>query len=803
MKQQLYTGVVEDRITDPLKIGRCKVRIFGLHSDNKKDLPTDSLPWATVMQPITSAAVSGVGHSPVGPVEGTWVVVMFADEYNQEPIIIGTLGGVPFNQEQIKYIDQATIWRTIDGTPVTSSDGTPVTSGSSDLQTEAPIEEQKVFKANSLSLSENGLQFIKSVEGLASLSKNKLTLGNDSTPDAATLYSYLDTSNVWTIGWGSTKLKTGKQVNQDTTILKSEADDLLKSKLETEYEPALKGKLKVPVTQSMYDALVSLVYNGWLGFFSDPAGTALNAGKYKEAAALITDYKTAKGVLKSRREREKNLFMQDGFPKDGGDIEDSPASVKENKENIDKTKNPAINKAAPGTSNYEVQQLLNTVDANGFIDPNKIYPKWKNEPDTHRLARHENINKTIVFSKESGRAKDVKTSTGTTWNQPPIPYNAKYPYNHVFSSESGHVQEFDDSPNNERVHTYHKAGTYTEIDVNGTQVNRIVGDSYEILERNGNVVVRGTCNVTIEGNSNVRIQNDSNIQVLGNANLNVTGNMKTAVGGDYQIHVNGQFHVDATKIYWNSKKATGITIPTEEATGVPSFGNLITPSREDERNANYESPDEGDGENFINDGIKKGTMEPVETPSDVKQEKEIETKEPNPVETECGLDIDSGSPFNRSFRLSDNFTLGKVCSGRSGIPSGKNYGLSDKEIVCNLRLLAVNCLEPIIKKYPNMIITNTWRSEKDNIQVGGSKTSDHLTGCAADIQFSGFNRNKYYEVVQEIQSMLPAYRQIILEYKGDKTWIHISFKKTDNKMQCLTMDAARNKVIKSGGFVLV
>ena len=75
-----WTGVVEDRI-DPLKLGRCRVRILGYHSD-KKDvdhIPTNTLPWATPSQPITSAAMNGIGSTPTGPVEGTWVFGFFRD----------------------------------------------------------------------------------------------------------------------------------------------------------------------------------------------------------------------------------------------------------------------------------------------------------------------------------------------------------------------------------------------------------------------------------------------------------------------------------------------------------------------------------------------------------------------------------------------------------------------------------------------------------------------------------------------------------------------------------------------------
>jgi hypothetical protein len=71
-----WIGVVEDRM-DPEKMGRCRVRIYGYHTDSKIILPTKDLPWATPIQPITSAAISGIGSSPLGPVEGTWVIGFF------------------------------------------------------------------------------------------------------------------------------------------------------------------------------------------------------------------------------------------------------------------------------------------------------------------------------------------------------------------------------------------------------------------------------------------------------------------------------------------------------------------------------------------------------------------------------------------------------------------------------------------------------------------------------------------------------------------------------------------------------
>ena len=99
---QWFVGVVEDR-QDPKTLGRLRVRCLGYHTEDLIKLPTSDLPWAHVMNPITSATVSGLGQTPLGAVEGTWVVGFFQDGGDaQQPIIIGTLPGVPSELPDIK-----------------------------------------------------------------------------------------------------------------------------------------------------------------------------------------------------------------------------------------------------------------------------------------------------------------------------------------------------------------------------------------------------------------------------------------------------------------------------------------------------------------------------------------------------------------------------------------------------------------------------------------------------------------------------------------------------------------------------
>jgi hypothetical protein len=90
-----------------------------------------------------------------------------------------------------------------------------------------------------------------------------------------------------------------------------------------------------------------------------------------------------------------------------------------------------------------------------------------------------------------------------------------------------------------------------------------------------------------------------------------------------------------------------------------------------------------------------------------------------------------------------------------------------QNVVNNLAALALNILEPIKAKYPNMLITNTYRH--------GPGQAQHGTGQAADLQFRGVGAHSYFEIAAWIEKNIP-YDQLLLEYLPGKTvWIHISY----------------------------
>jgi hypothetical protein len=83
-----FVGVIED-INDPKKSNRVRVRCIGFHSDNKAEVPTDTLPWAPLVN-------TGLAASAPNFVNGDWVVGFFLDGNKaQSPVVWGTMTGIP------------------------------------------------------------------------------------------------------------------------------------------------------------------------------------------------------------------------------------------------------------------------------------------------------------------------------------------------------------------------------------------------------------------------------------------------------------------------------------------------------------------------------------------------------------------------------------------------------------------------------------------------------------------------------------------------------------------------------------
>jgi hypothetical protein len=113
--------------------------------------------------------------------------------------------------------------------------------------------------------------------------------------------------------------------------------------------------------------------------------------------------------------------------------------------------------------------------------------------------------------------------------EPPSAFRAQYPFNKVIQTESGHVFEVDDTPNFQRLHTYHRSGTYEEIDAEGTKVNKIVGDGFEIVQKNKTVFIQGDLSITVNGGARIiapSVRIDGAVTINGETTIN--GNLRVS-----------------------------------------------------------------------------------------------------------------------------------------------------------------------------------------------------------------------------------------------------------------------------------
>ena len=427
-----WQGVVEDR-HDPLYLGRCKVRVLGWHSENKNDMPTVSLPWAYPVAPITSASQTGVGTSPLGPVEGTWVVGFYRDgEAGQEPMFFGTIGGIP--ELDAKGVNN-------DGTAVGGQ-------GFLDPRLDSGDLEPGVEPGHSEFEDEIGPRTLQYNPAADMVPREPATIIHNSNPDPSEDVQHVEISQVG------------------------------------------------PQTLSANGAIV------------------------------------------------RSLIGQTG-----PDSTSPPFTVKIVEQ--------------PFRSTYPDTGLAN----DSFSTTRNL--DYLKEPTTNRLARGERGNTDtsdpkksgIVFEKMQNRKfgqTEIPTADGKSWSEPRIPWAAVYPYNHVHQTESGHVIEMDDTPNEERLHWYHRTGTFTEIHPVGIKVDKIVNNYYNII--------LGAKYTHIEASDYTTIDGSQENYVL--------GNKIEKVDGDYSVAIKkGRFNVNNSLGAINLE-AANMTIRADETLTL-SANNVI------------------------------------------------------------------------------------------------------------------------------------------------------------------------------------------------------------------------------------
>jgi hypothetical protein len=184
----------------------------------------------------------------------------------------------------------------------------------------------------------------------------------------------------------------------------------------------------------------------------------------------------------------------------------------------------------------------------GFNDPEGKWPskEYGGEADTNRLTRNEKIEKTIVQKKREEAKVGVQTALHPwlTWDEKVTDYDPKYPKNHVMETESGHVIELDDTPDKERISVYHKAGTWIELHPDGSRVERIRGDDYEVAMSDKKLLVQGNCFMNIDGPiTTLKTGKDFYIEINGDLRMLARGNVVMETGKNFEHRVHGTYTV--------------------------------------------------------------------------------------------------------------------------------------------------------------------------------------------------------------------------------------------------------------------
>lgn len=170
-------------------------------------------------------------------------------------------------------------------------------------------------------------------------------------------------------------------------------------------------------------------------------------------------------------------------------------------------------------------------------------------------------------------------------DEPESAYKAEYPYNTTYTTKSGHAIELDDTPSHERIHIWHKSGSYEEIankpasdgnpPVEGRRVVRTKDDSFEIIDKSQNVMIGNNHNVEIANNETIIIGNNQVVEIGANCTITIGENCNVVVRGHTNYVCNEGIRIEAAGgivVTKGSLIVQGVIASTLGATG-----SFVTP----------------------------------------------------------------------------------------------------------------------------------------------------------------------------------------------------------------------------------
>jgi hypothetical protein len=152
-------------------------------------------------------------------------------------------------------------------------------------------------------------------------------------------------------------------------------------------------------------------------------------------------------------------------------------------------------------------------------------------------------------------------------------------------------------------------------------------------------------------------------------------------------------------------------------------------------------------------------------------------------------------------QLTANFSLAEMIKSETALRYDMDNTPGPQEIE-NLRVLCEHVLQPLRDSYQRGIKVNSgYRAPEVNAKVGGSRTSDHCKGQAADIEIPGVAN---YDLAKYIADYF-YFTQVILEFYTpgipDSGWVHVSYDPANLKRQTLTAMRENGKTVYKPGLI--
>ncbi|ANS05938.1 baseplate hub subunit and tail lysozyme [Citrobacter phage vB_CfrM_CfP1] len=501
-----FEGVVEN-VDDPRYLGRVQVRVFGEHPAQKQKsetigIPVEELPWMIPIQDITSAAVSGVGFSPTGIVRGSFVFGVWRDKWHQDGLILGTFAG--------QYTEK----------PDTQK-------GFCD-----PLGEYPRYVGNDVNvLARGGLEGKGSSSVIIRNTNSSIAVNPDDRPlDDIPEDNRPDTGG-FTI----------------ETMLKQDEGIRTRWYIDSEGYPTIgighllimeKTRDTAKINAAISNAVGREVTNGTITAEEVSTLFAQDLAKVRQGISNTPSVREVYVDLNRPRQMAiENMCFQMGV---GGVAKFRNAlaamKAKDWQTAYNELRNSTWANQTPGRSSRVSKiVLVGNLESYGVQVP---------DPEGRSLSAAYNP---VLLAASNPEDPFVPGDTRVMFEEPKSSYNAEYPYNMVFESRSGHIQEFDDTPGYERYNRVHPAGSYEEIRPDGTRVVKIVGDDYLIVQQGRKVNIKGNLQVVIEGDA--FIYNMGNVQqtVDGNVTEFVRGNVNQTVEGEYVGRIKGNAELTVEK----------------------------------------------------------------------------------------------------------------------------------------------------------------------------------------------------------------------------------------------------------------